>query len=133
MNERTAGHIMTSSVLTISPDATVEAALKVLVESGVTGLPVVDASGRLKGIFTETDRLHLLSSDRDTAGVRVRDVMTNGVVTVDEDTTIDQISQLLLRANIRRVPVMRDGKIVGVVSRRDLVRALRAEAELQPA
>lgn len=131
MTELTARDLMTPSVLTVSPDQPVEAALKILVENRVTGLPVVDETGRLKGIFTETDRLNLLSSHRDTASVRVRDVMTRGVITVDEDATIEEINQLLLRANVRRVPVMRDGRIVGVVSRRDLVRALRGVAEQQ--
>lgn len=131
MNELTARDLMTPSVLTVPPDLPVEAALRILVESRVTGLPVVDESGRLKGIFTETDRMNLLCSNRETAGVKVRDVMTKGVITVDEDTTIDQINQLLLRANVRRVPVMRDSRIVGVVSRRDLVRALRGDAAFE--
>lgn len=131
MNEMTARDLMTPSVLTVSPELPVEAALKILVENRVTGLPVVDETGRLKGIFTETDRLNLLSSQRDTANAQVRDVMTRGVITVDEDATIEEINQLLLRANVRRVPVMREGRIVGVVSRRDLVRALRGVAERQ--
>jgi CBS domain-containing protein len=113
------------SVLTVSPEASVEAAIRILLESDVTGLPVVDESGRLCGIFTETDRLNMLLTEKHPAHILVREVMTKGVITVEEDTTIDQINQLLLRANIRRVPVMRDGKIVGVVSRRDLVTALR--------
>jgi CBS domain-containing protein len=127
MKELTARDLMTPSVLTVSPDLSVEAALRILDENRVTGLPVVDASGRLKGIFTETDRLNLLSSNRDTGNERVRDVMTRGVITVDEETTLEQINQLLLRANVRRVPVMRDGRIVGVVSRRDIVHALRQD------
>ena len=131
MYELTARDLMTPSVLTVSPELSVEAALRILDENRVTGLPVVDASGRLKGIFTETDRLNLLSSNRDTGTARVRDVMTRGVITVDEETTLEQINQLLLRANVRRVPVMRDGRIVGVVSRRDIVHALRRDEDAE--
>jgi CBS domain-containing protein len=110
----------------------VDEAIQVLIENRVTGLPVVDEEGRLRGIFTETDRLNLLLNERSPAAATVGDVMTKGVITVDEDTTLDQVNQLLLRANIRRVPVMRDGKIVGIVSRSDVVKALRgARQELQ--
>jgi CBS-domain-containing membrane protein len=59
----TACDIMTQSVLTVSPEASVEAAIRILLESDVTGLPVVDESGRLCGIFTETDRLNMLLTD----------------------------------------------------------------------
>jgi CBS domain-containing protein len=130
--EPTAADLMTPSALVVSPDTSVDEAIQVLIENRVTGVPVVDEDGRLRGIFTETDRLNLLLTESSPAAIQVRDVMTKGVITVDEDTTLDQINELLLRANIRRVPVMRDGKIVGIVSRSDVVKALRgARMELQ--
>jgi CBS domain-containing protein len=128
----TAADLMTPSALVVSPDTSVDEAIQVLIDHRVTGVPVVDEDGRLRGIFTETDRLNLLLTETSPAAIQVRDVMTKGVITVDEDTTLDQINELLLRANIRRVPVMRDGKIVGIVSRSDVVKALRgARMELQ--
>jgi CBS domain-containing protein len=130
----TASDLMTPSALVVYPDTSVDEAIQVLIENRVTGVPVVDEDGRLRGIFTETDRLNLLLVETNQATIKVRDVMTKGVITVDEDTTLDQINQLLLRANIRRVPVMRGRQIVGIVSRSDVVKALRgSRAELQMA
>lgn len=118
---------MTRSAVVVSPDLAVDDAIQVLIRNRVAGVPVVDGDGRLRGIFTETDRRNLLLADENSPDVTVGEVMTKGVITVDEDTTLAQINQLLLRANIRRVPVMQDGKIVGIVSRSDVVKALRSE------
>ena len=124
--------IMTSDVLTVSPRLSVEAAIKILVENRVTGLPVVDEEGKLCGIFTETDRLNMLIANRPPESITVEEVMTRGVITVDQNASVEQINELLLRANIRRVPVVDGGEIIGVVSRRDVVKALRQQAAHYP-
>ena len=127
---KTAGEIMTPAVLTVGPDTDVDEAIEILVNSRITGLPVVDDDGRLLGIFTETDRLKMYSAGQNSEHATVGEVMTRGVITLDESTTLEQISDILLRASIRRMPVTRDGKVIGVVSRRDVLRAAR---ELQTA
>lgn len=141
--------IMTSPVITISPDATVAEAARLLADKHIGGLPVVETD-QLVGMFTESNLLHRvethtgrhrstwrewLTSNRELAssylrehGTRVRDAMTSAVHSIDESAHVSDIADLLERRAIRRVPVLRDGKLVGIVSRSDLVRALATVA-----
>lgn len=138
--------VMTPSVICAQPDMTVLEAAKRLVENRISGMPVVDESGALVGIISEADLLHrietgtekkragwleLLSSTRNLAGAFVKehghlvsDVMSNEVIAVDWSTPVGEIADLMERRRIKRVPVLREGKIVGIVSRSNLVRAL---------
>lgn len=138
--------LMTTSLVTIPPDAPVEAVARVLSDRGISGAPVVDSSGKLLGMVTEGDLMRRLAAVEDrpqswiaglfksaeeqaaryarTHGRKARDVMTTDLVTVDEDTPIEHIARIIEEKNIRRVPVVRDGKLLGVVSRADLLRAL---------
>ena len=148
--------IMRRRVLTISPDATVHEAAEKLVAYGISAMPVVDSDGKLIGMVSEGDLmrraelgaeprsswwLNFLADPKERAddylkshGHCVKDVMTKDVVTVSEDASIPEIATLLERNNIKRVPVMRDGKVVGIVSRANLLRALVAQesAEAPP-
>lgn len=140
--------LMTTSLVTVPPDAPVEAVARVLSDRGISGAPVVDSSGKLLGMVTEGDLMRRLAAVEDrpqswiaglfrsaeeqaaryarTHGRKARDVMTTDLVTVDEDTPIEHIARIIEEKNIRRVPVVRDGKLLGVVSRADLLRALIA-------
>ena len=144
----TAGDLMTRNVATVHPDATLLQAVKLMAERRVSGLPVVDDAGVVIGMICEGDlvRWHEGYSERQArwldmlaegtelapeflAGIRdrshtVRSVMASGVISVTEDMPAREIARLMYQKGIKRVPVLRDGKLVGIVARSDLVRAL---------
>jgi CBS domain-containing protein len=143
----TARDLMTRAVHTIRADVPIEKAVATLTRRGVSALPVVDRDGRVIGMISEGDlfrRRELGTNSRRRKGwleilvnvdrlardyIRshartVRDVMTTKVVSATEDTSAAEIADMLEAHRIKRLPVMRDGKLVGIVSRADLVRAL---------
>jgi CBS domain-containing protein len=141
--------IMTTSVVTVTPDTPVPAIARLLLERRISGVPVVDAGGRLVGIVTESDLmrrpeietersrpwwLQIFTGHREAAeeytkshGSKAGQVMTHPVVTVEEDTPVGDIAVLLEERRIKRVPVVRDGKLVGIVSRANLLQGLVAD------
>jgi len=142
-----ASDIMTAPVITVGPDTLVRHIAALLFKHRISALPVVQ-DGKLIGIVSEADLLHrheigtddsrrsrswwlqLLSSDGSVAdyvkshATRAHDVMTKEVVSVAPDTPIAEVANLLEKRGIKRVPVLRDGKVVGIVSRSNLVQAL---------
>jgi len=149
--------IMTTDVITVDPDMTVQDLAKLLAERGISGAPVVDASGRLVGIVSEGDLLHRaeigtarrhrerrrswwlddFASDlaRDyirSHGRTVKDIMTRDVVTVTEDIDLGEVAALLEAKRIKRVPVTRDGKVIGIITRANLVRVLASTKSTPP-
>ncbi|HWK64722.1 MAG TPA: CBS domain-containing protein [Rhizobiaceae bacterium] len=142
-----ASDVMTTKVATVTPDHSVRHAAKIMLENHVSGLPVVDDGGRLIGIVTEGDLLRRSElglatvaspsrSPEEQARAYVKahawnvsGVMSDKLVTVDEDMDLAQIATLMEENNIKRVPVTRDGGLIGIVSRADLLRAL-ASAKL---
>lgn len=143
--------VMTTDVVTVTPETPVEEVAKLLLARRISGVPVVDANGRLVGILTEGDLmrrpeieterhrswwLRLFADPRGAAeeyvrsrGIRADDVMTRQVVTVTEDTSLSEIAELLEGHRIKRVPVVRGGRVVGIVSRANLLHALVARRE----
>ena len=89
----------------------------------LSGLPVVDSENTLMGIVTEFDLIRALRSDRDLAVTSVDELMTQDVISVDPNTTFDEVMEILERERILRVPVVSDGRLVGVVSRSDVLEA----------
>ena len=143
--------VMTTDVITVDPDMTIQALAARLAQRGISGAPVVDTSGRVVGIISEGDLLHRaeigtarrhrerrrswwldhFASDLareyvKSHGRTVNDIMTRDVVTVTEDTDVGEVAELLEEKRIKRVPVMRAGKIVGIISRANIVRAVGA-------
>src|SRR5271166_3644258 len=143
--------VMTTHVITVGPDTSVQEVAKILSERSISGVPVVDAENRLIGIVSEGDLLHrvetgterrvqrrrrswwldTIGSDEELArqyikshGRTAKDVMTREVISVSDTTELADIAMLLETKRIKRVPVLRDGKLVGIVSRANLVRAL---------
>ena len=108
---------MTTNVISVHDTSTVEDAARLLARHRISGLPVVDEGGALVGLVTEHDRI---SKTRTT----VADIMTRGVVSVSADTEAEEVTHLLSSNRIRRVPVLDGNKLVGIVSRSDLVRQI---------
>ena len=113
----TVEQIMTRDVVTASPDELVEDVAKRLVFHNVTGLPVEDWDGRVMGVVSELDVIDRINET-------IRDVMTAEVIAVATDTSIEQAAALMAGRGIKRLPVLSDGKLVGIISRADIVRAL---------
>ncbi|MBT3293787.1 MAG: CBS domain-containing protein [Verrucomicrobia bacterium] len=117
---------MTKDVLTVSEDTPIYVAMQLLVADHVTGLPVVDREGTLVGIVTEKDMLTLLNNDR-IGHVTAGDLMTRDVVSFLESDDLAEINKCLKEKSFRRVPILSDGKLVGIVSRSDIMKAILRE------
>jgi CBS domain-containing protein len=119
----TAGAIMNSDMVTVRPDASVEQAIELLLEKEISGLPVVDDDGRLVGVITEFALL-AVAYDRRVKNHTVSQHMTRELVTVDVDDPVSRVADLCIVHRVRRLPVLRDGRLAGVIARRDVLRAL---------
>ncbi len=129
--------LMTTNVTTLSPDTTVGEALETLVKLGISGAPVVDAAGKIFGVLTEEDLMlyyeypeecHYDSPIKD-AKVLGAGLVTRGVISVTPDTPAEDIATLFIGRKIKRVPVVISGKLLGIVSRRDLLKGLLAKKQ----
>jgi CBS domain-containing protein len=153
----TAGDLMTRDVAVVHPGTSLLEAVTVMAKRRISGMPVVEHNGTLVGMLSEGDlvRWHEGYSERQThwlemlaegtnlapeflQGIReqrhtVKSVMAHNVTTVTEDTPAREIARLMCDRNIKRVPVMRDTKLVGIVARSDLVRALAQKLVEKPA
>ena len=113
----TAADVMTPDPLTFSPDTTAHEAAQILSEHRISGAPVVDADGKIVGIVSEYDLIAR-------TGTLVSDVMTRDVVSVPSTAGVDRVRAILVTQRLKRVPVTKDGRLVGLISRADLVREL---------
>ena len=107
--------VMTTNVITITEHQTKQQAARLLSQHRISGLPVVNDEQSVVGVVTEYD---IISKGGQTVG----EIMSRGVISVTPDTDLDQVSHLLVHERIKRVPVLDQGKLVGIVSRADLVR-----------
>ena len=115
-----ASDIMTRKVATIRPEASAQEAAQLLDEKRISGAPVVDAESKIIGIITEADIISKVNRD----GLCVADIMSHDVTAISEETPVSEIAALLTERKIKRVPVVCDGKLVGIVSRADIVHAV---------
>jgi CBS domain-containing protein len=119
--------IMSTNVVTVGPDTTILEATNVLTKHDITGLPVVDRTKRLLGIVSEKDLLRLAyglkthTYTSDDSPKTVEDVMTKEVITFDEEDRLSDVIKCLTGEDFRRVPILSSGKLVGIISRRDLL------------
>lgn len=147
--------VMTVGVLTVAQDASVLEAVRLMLQRRISGLPVVDASGTLVGMVTEGDFLRRseLGTERQAPrwiefltgpgasaeayvharGRKVRDVMTSEVCTVDQETPLSEVVDTMERHRIKRVPVTQAGKLVGIVTRANLLHALAGQQHVEVA
>lgn len=116
----TAGEIMSSPVITVSADASRATVAATLTQNRISAAVVVDESDAVIGLVSEHD---LLAKTADTAA----DLMTTAVISVSPDFAVSDLRHLLVDRRIRRVPVLRDGRLVGIVSRRDVVATMATE------
>lgn len=145
--------VMTTDVISVKPDAPAQQIARLLLDKGISAVPVVDVNGAPIGMVSEGDLIGRPDDEREARtdwwltlianrdkpkpdivkrvlaqGPQARDLMVGPVVTVSEDTDVREIAHFLTVYRIKRVPVVRDGRVVGIVSRADLLRALAAEA-----
>ncbi len=120
------GDYMTQSIMTFRPEQDVIAAARILAQRGFSGAPVVDDRGNLAGILSDTDCIRAMVKfgfDPDWRGL-VSEFMSPNVETVDIEDSILDVAQRFTEKRFRRYPVMEDNRVVGVISRIDVLRAL---------
>lgn len=136
---------MTTKLVAVSPDNNVRHAAEIMLANHVSGLPVIDGRGMLVGVISEGDLIRrtelgseaiaslvngsLTAEERALAFIRrsswkVGDAMSRNPITIDEDTSLAHVSRLMQEHGIKRVPVARNGELVGIVSRADLLKAI---------
>jgi CBS-domain-containing membrane protein len=145
----TARDIMTTDVVTVSPDDDVSQAARILLEKHINGIPVVDASGLVTGILCQSDLIaqqkkislpslftlldgyisfsstkNLDKEFKKIAAIKVSDAMTSPSVTVSPDTTIEEVATLMVNRGFHTVPVVEDGKLAGVIGKEDVLKTI---------
>lgn len=122
--------LMNPSVVTIEPGASAALAARLLSRHNVGALPVCGADGRLRGMVTDRDIiLRCIAAEEDPAQTPVRDIMTRGCAWVEPRSDCRQATQLMAQRQVRRLPVVEGGKVVGIVSLADLARSQRFDME----
>lgn len=109
--------IMTRRVITIHPSATIQEAARLLSDYNISGVPVVDGGGEMVGLVSEADLIGK-------SGQTVADIMTRRVMSVCDDTPVDEVAQILTSHHYKRMPIVREGRLIGIVSRADIVRMM---------
>jgi CBS domain-containing protein len=149
-----AHQIMTRPVITVTPETTIVEAASTMLQRHLSGLPIVDAAGKLVGIVSESDfiRRGEIGTERKRGrflpfilgpgqaatdfvhehGRKIAEIMTREPLTISEDTPLEEIVELMEKRNVKRLPVMRGDQIVGIVSRANLLRAVASLARQIP-
>jgi len=146
---KNASDIMTREVITVLPETTVQQLAKIFASHGISGAPVVNQEGLVVGVVTESDlidqnkKVHIPTvisildsffflenpekmeqEMRKMVGVIVADIYTSPPVTVGEDTPIDEIATIMSEKNIHTLPVVADGRLKGVIGKKDIIRTI---------
>lgn len=155
MEGLTARSIMSAPVVSVRPETPVRDVVRMMLDRHISGVPVVDAEGRLLGIVTEADLLpkeaqlpaaepllgwfgrslwleRLVTGHRKVEGRTVGEVMTHNVVTAEEDTPVHALASRMIRYGVNRLPIVRGGQVVGIVTRADVLKVfLRSDEVLE--
>jgi CBS domain-containing protein len=147
--------VMTREVKTVTPQATLREAAELLATQGISGAPVVDETGRVVGVISESDILDskkrykalprmalwglrpipedfLREAYQEGLSLQVESLMSRNVITAEEETPLEELAHLMVSHRINRVPILREGKLVGIVTREDALRGLLASSSDKP-
>jgi len=116
--------IMSTNVISVKKDDSILDAVKLLVENNISGLPVVDDDMNLTGILSEKDVVYLFYEHENAEGKTVGDYMTHPAVCFDENNALLNVCNFLVKNIFRRVPVTTDGKLVGIISIKDILNSV---------
>jgi CBS domain-containing protein len=143
--------IMTKNVITAKPGTTMEELARLLIENHISGVPIVDDQGIVKGVVTENDlisknsRLHIPtvlrlfdayiplgagkmeSEIKKITATTVGEICSKDVITVDEEASVEYIATIMTEKKIHTLPVLREGKLVGVIGKKDLIRSMTGQ------
>jgi CBS domain-containing protein len=124
-----ASDVMTTGVIIVGLNTSVANIARVLVNNQISAVPVVDEDGALVGIVSEADLIHLEGSDfLKSHGVKAADIMSKPAITANPEMELDELVSLFDKHRIKRVPVVDHGKIVGIVSRANILKAVARDA-----
>ena len=128
----TARDIMSKRVMTVTPDQDLFDVINLFVRNKISGAPVVDARGQYLGVFSERTSISLLvdAAQRGTPTNRIESFVDSDAITVSPDTDLWTVAQILMTTHYRRLPVLENGRVVGLISRRDVLKA--ANELIQP-
>jgi CBS domain-containing protein len=116
--------VMQYPVIAASPRASLRDIASQIIKYGFSGMPVAERDGKVLGVVTEADIVYCLVDGNQLENVAAADFMTSPPVTVDVDTTLEEVMRTLQERRIVRVPVTKEGKLVGIISRRDVIQAV---------
>jgi len=122
--------VMNKDVIAIQPEATVGEAIELLLQHSLSGLPVVDEQGLLAGIISEFQLIEAIHHP-EIKHQAVRELMTKDVIVVKEETALAVVAKMIRHHHLRRIPVVRNGKVVGIIARRDLLRYITMNEDAQ--
>ncbi|MBN2030031.1 CBS domain-containing protein [bacterium] len=114
--------VMTKNVVTIGSEASLQEAIHMLIDKGISGMPVVDSDGKMIGIISEKDIIHFYTFSRDMHNIKVKEAMTKDVITFSPETNIEQIALAIAEKGFRRAPIVEKDRVIGIISRRDIIR-----------
>ena len=142
-----AKEIMSTNVITIGKDATIEEIAHILIEKDISGVPVIDSNNKVIGMVTQKDLLykdvephfppmvellggliflkgvkHYNEELRKLVATKAEDIMTKKIVSVEEDAEVERVAELMVEKDVNRIPVVREGKLVGIIGRSDIVK-----------
>lgn len=142
-----AREIMSSKVITVQKDTTIEEIAHILTDNNISGVPVVDSDNKVVGMVTQKDLLykdvephfppvveilggliflkgvrHYNEELKKLVATKAEDIMTNKVISVEEDTEVERVAELMVAKDVNRIPVLKDGKLSGIIGRSDIVK-----------
>lgn len=121
--------IMTRNIISMKPKTTVIEAIDILINNRISGAPVLDDQGGLLGVISERDLMMPFEflSNREQTGASIEKLMARNVVVFSEDTPVEEVMKSLIVNNIKRAPIVKDHKVVGIVSRRDILKFIKKQ------